>query len=280
MALTAVLAAAVAAALASGCEDMQVNWTNPFARTTSAPSSQPAAGFGEAESEGTSYSVLLKQFSDPEAHIQDANYYQKRLSEGLGWRGLFVVHRGGYSLLFWGQFRTVEAAQGNLRKARAYRAQDGSAPFPTAIIVPAPGKDIGPPEWNLKKVKGAYTLLVAIFRDEPERKYFGRKKFAVDYCKRLRAGGYEAYYYHGAAISHVTIGAFPESAVTVRPTDSGQEVKFNDPRIPPLQRDFPLMAINGGGVNEIVRGADGKTISVPQKTQLIRIPHEEGFYGP
>ena len=225
-------------------------------------------------SEGDTYSILLAVLSNPVNHVRDADYYKRVLTEKLGWKDVFVVHKEGYSTVFWGHYRTWKEAQPNLRIAKAYRAANGSAVFAKAIIVPLPGKDIGPNEWNLKNVNASYSLLVAVFRDDPKRNYFGRKRFAVQYCRRLRKAGYEAYFYHSPVASHVTIGAFGPESISIKEGPKGKILEIKDPRIKALQHDFPYLAVNGAGMNEIVY--DPKTrkeIRIPVKTYLIRIPH-------
>jgi len=224
--------------------------------------------------EGDTYSILLAVLSDPVNHVRNADYYKKVLTEKVGWKDVFVVHKEGHSMVFWGHYRTWTEAEPNLKIAKAYRAANGSAVFAKAIIVPLPGKDIGPAEWNLKNVNASYSLLVAVFRDDPKRNYFGRKRFAVQYCQRLRKAGYEAYFYHSPAASHVTIGAFGPESINIKKGPEGKILEIKDPKIKALQKDFPYLAVNGAGINEIVY--DQKThkeIRIAVKTYLIRIPH-------
>jgi hypothetical protein len=55
-----------------------------------------------------------------------------------------------------------------------------------------------------------------------------------------------------------------------------------------LQQDFPLLAVNGGGVNDIpldgqgrpLLDAQGQPIRIPGKTYLIRVPRLEGDHAP
>lgn len=222
------------------------------------------------------YSILLSVHKDPVSHVQDANYYQKVLTEKVGWRGVFVIHKAGHSEVFRGRYRTPKAAEANLKTAKKYRTANNIALFAKAIIVPLPGKNVGPAKWNLNNVgeSAYYSLLVAIFRNDPERNYVGRRQFAVDYCRRLRKGGYEAYFHHGPAVSHVTIGAFGKKAVTIKKSPRGETMKINDPAIKLLQKDFEFLALNGRSVDEVVRDRrTGKQIRMARKkTYLIRAP--------
>ena len=222
------------------------------------------------------YSILLSVHKDPAGHVQNANYYKKVLTEKVRWRGVFVIHKGGHSEVFWGRYRTPKAAEANLKTAKKYRTANGIALFAKAIVVPLPGKDTGPAKWNLNNVgeSAYYSLLVAVFRNDPQRNYVGRRRFAVDYCRQLRKGGYEAYFHHGPAVSHVTIGAFGSKAVTISKGPRGETMKINDPAIKPLQKDFEFLALNGRSVDEVVRDRrTGKQIRLARKkTYLIRVP--------
>ncbi len=222
------------------------------------------------------YSILLSVHKDPASHVQDANYYKKVLTQKIGWRDIFIIHKGGHSEVFWGRYRTPKDAEANLKTAKKYRTANGIALFAKAIIVPLPGKETGPAKWNLNNVAESayYSLLIAVFRDDPQRNYVGRRRFAVDYCQRLRKGGYEAYFHHGPAISHVTIGAFGKKAVTVKKSPRGETMKINDPAIKSLQKDFEFLALNGRSVDEVIRDKrTGKRIRVARKkTYLIRVP--------
>ncbi len=230
-----------------------------------APAASPA---GNADNDA--YTILLASMNNPATHIQDAQLYQQRLTQGLGWKGVFVLDKAGTSEVCWGKYRTVEDADPNLRIAKNHRTQTGTKPFAQAIIVPLPGADIGPTEWNLRNVRAPYTLLIATFHDDPAHKYVGRRKFAVDYCRLLRQGNYDAYFYHFPSMSIVTIGTFGPEAVRGK----GDQAQIISPRVLAIQHDFPLLAVNGNGENNVGHDANGKTILVPLKTALISVPHE------
>ncbi len=258
------------ASLASvGCE-----WTRAWTGSDSSPGMRTVK---PEESQEDHYSILLSVHNDPVNHVQEADYYKKVLTEKIGWRDVFVIHKGGHSEVFWGQYRTTKDAETNLKTAKKYRAANGVAIFAKkAMVVPLPGKDIGPAEWNLSGTAESayYSLLVALFRDDPENNYVGRRQFAVDYCRQLRKGGYEAYFYHGPTVSHVTIGAFGERAVTIRKEPRGEALEINDPKIKSLQKDFEFLALNGMSIDEVIHDRQtGKQIRMARKTTyLIRVP--------
>lgn len=274
----------VAAALLAGCETYSVE-----PKGTPRPSPlgnlfSPAAPKGQEDD--SYYTILLYTFNDLN-HAESAELYRARMSDRVGWKDLFVITASGHSQLFWGHYKSIDQAKPNLTKAHAHRTGTGVSVFGGAMVVPMPGKDIGPPELNLKNVKAPYTLLVAVFQDDPDANppYVGRKRFALEYCQQLRKAGYEAYYFHSQAASSVSIGAFGKESFTVRkvsrvgsggPSEMADELVVNDPRIKTLQRDFPNLALNGNGVR-LLSGYDaaGKEVASLRRTYIIRVPKEE-----
>ncbi|MCD6365887.1 MAG: hypothetical protein J7M14_08430, partial [Planctomycetes bacterium] len=197
------------------------------------------------------------------------------------WKGLFLVTKSGHSELFWGRYRSIASARKNLIKAKEYRNAMGRRPFLSAITVPLPGKDVGPPEWSLLNAKGTYTLQVATYYDVPKQNYFGRKRSAVEECRKLRELGYEAYYYHGPVRSHVTIGTFGPSAIETIIENNKTKKVYRDPRIAELRNVFPEHVINGNAdvIVKLVR-RDGTTFADKRKVRvkpfLVAIPRKKG----
>ena len=223
----------------------------------------------DVDKEDGGHTILLKLVSG-EDHVAEAKTYKARAELETKWKDIFLVHKSGQSQVCWGMYRSVSAAQKNLKKAKAYRTSDGAAVFAGAILIPVLGKHVGPPEWDLAGAPGKHSLLVAAFYDVPEEKYVGRKKFAVQYCRRLRENGYEAYYHHGLGSSTVTIGAFPSSSVQQDP--SGKK-RITDPKILELAKEFPHLAVNGNAVARKVYDARTRTYrSVTRPTYLVRVP--------
>ena len=157
--------------------------------------------------------------------------------------------------------------------------------FNKAMVVPLPEKDVGPPEWDLKNARGVYSLLVAIFNNDPEKHYYGRKKIAVAYCKQLREQGFEAYYNHDASQSHVTIGVFPASAVARISAPMGIDERMGkrvvrtdrlvvrSRQVKDLQTKFPLLAVNGREEMTIALDPISRVpTKVKLKSHLVKIP--------
>ena len=276
------LAAAVAL-LVAGCQQMP-DWPDWSGRRGAAATPQPAsggaaAGGGDASApEEGSFAILLTVFRDPVTHVKDAKFYKQRLETKAKWKRIFIIHKAGHSELYWGRYPTITAAQKNLAAAKAFRPPSGAVLFAQAIIVPLAGPDIGPPQFNLKNAKGAYSLLVAVFKNVPERKYYGRKKRAVQTCEALRTKGVEAYFHHGAAVSNVTVGTFEPDSVRVIWTETGAQLEILDAEIRTLQQQFARLLLNGNTLSFVRR--DPRTnqpiTSESRRTYLIRLPGFEG----
>ena len=185
------------------------------------------------------YTVMLRLFSDPTYHKQQADHYKAQTERFTRWSNLFVLGEEDKSRLCWGRYRTAEEAQENLKTAQTYVTPLGAKIYAAAVIIRMPAEDIGPPEWKLKNAPGVYTVLVAVFYDMPEAKYFTSSADAVAYCERLRKKGYDAYYHHSSSRSVVTVGSFPAEAV------DSEANQIRSIRMRSLITGFEYLAVNG-----------------------------------
>jgi len=222
------------------------------------------------------YPISLATFTVP-MHVQQARAAKQRLQDVAGWKHVFVVDKGYRSELYVGRYKSRTAAVSNLeRNIRGFRDAHGGTPYATALVVAIPTKDVGPPEWDLRNAAGAYTVVVQEYCDVPEKNYVGRKKLAVQYCRKFRERGYEAYYYHGPARSKVTVGVFEEWAVrTVRDGLMVRE-EIQDPRMKAVMREHPELLINGLSIRET--GIDPQTRRLRYRRRgsyYERIPRKE-----
>jgi len=163
------------------------------------------------------YTILLHTFSGPN-HVRQAKLYRDKTKELAGWKGLEVVHKDSSSELYWGKYISMPAAESNLKTARTWRVPNvNQAAFPFPKVVLIPGKDIEMPEYDLLNAKGYWTVLVAIYVDDPSQNFVGRdrQKHALEYCGFLRKQGFEAYYLHIPGRSQITVGVFAENAVVI-----------------------------------------------------------------
>ncbi len=223
--------------------------------------------------------ILLRMFPG-EGNVELAKVYKEHTEKDAHWKNLFVIHNEGYSSLYWGSYLNEQAAKDNLARARAYKTPTGEQVYKNATVVPIPGKDlIGPPEWNLAKAPGEFSILVAVFRNTPRAEYWSMRTDAVEYCKLLHDHGYEAYYYHSADQSEVTVGCFDKSAVQMV---SEGEAPHNivrpvivDERMNNILKDerFKFLPVNGyQDIQTVINPKTGKAEKKAATPYPIRIP--------
>jgi hypothetical protein len=220
---------------------------------------------------GTRYTILLHAFDDP-MHVEESKRWKAETLQDTGWEDVYIVHQEGHSALYRGRYPSIDAAQDDLQQAKDYDPGTGVHPYAQALVIPLPGEHVGPPEWDLSRADGTWTVKVAVFYDVPEKDYVGRKQFAVDYCRRLRDNGYEAYYAHGPAKSHVYIGSFPATAVSVDRKGNREKLAIHSAAMQQTLQDFPQLAVNGSA--ERIRHYDPQTKQlryVERRSRPVRI---------
>jgi len=233
----------------------------------------PPLGKVDSGKEG-GFTILLAVLTGPN-HVELAKDYKRKTQQDAGWDGLYIVHEADHSDLYWGRYASAAAARADLAKAKKYRTPIGVPVFARAIIVPLPGEDIGPAEWNLKNVDGAFTVVIAEFYNDPDRGISGRKQYAVDNCRDLREKGYESYFYHGPVKSLVCIGSFPESSYPAV-TEAGQVRRvIRDQRIHQIFQAFPNLAVNGYQEIIYLDPHKGRKQKVFTRSYIMAIPKEE-----
>ncbi len=174
------------------------------------------------------YTILLHTFAGPN-HVKQSKLYRDKTKELAGWSGLEVVHKDTSSELYWGEYRSTEDAQDDLKTARTWRVPNvNRAAFPFPRIVLLPGHEVEIPEYNLANASGHWTVLVAIYVDDAKQGFVGRERqrHALEYCTFLRKEGFEAYYHHVPGRSQITVGAFPEKAIVMETRASPDSAMF------------------------------------------------------
>jgi len=232
--------------------------------------------------EGT-YTILLAVCRSPAGHVNQAKHYKFYTEKHAGWKHMFILHKENHSLLYWGKYKTTKAAQPNLKKAKAYKTPTGIKVYSKAIVVPVPGKQVGPPEWRLTDTPSKYvfTILRATFHDVPEADYIGRRQFAVDYCEQLRKKGVAAYYHHDPTQSIVTIGLYERGAVAEVRKGKKYQRLVRDQRIKDTFKRYPHLAVNGRQkIITMVAPKTGKKYQTPASTYLMIIPRKKPTHVP
>jgi len=261
--------------------------------TGSAPgldASDSAAG----DSAATEYTILLTQFSGSNARTLAA-LQKKQASKHPDFDDINIIRNSdGYQLLQ-GKYLKASTAREKLNRVKSWKDTTGRNPFKNAKIIEIPGSEFGPGDWNLAKVRhGYYSYQVAVFydmykKDTPglDADYVGRKKFAVDYCRRLREKGYESFFFHGPSNSVVTIGIFDKKAIknikkkTIDPkTGEINEGSFVESHVIlskkmlKLQKKFPYMQINGGGQQDVLINPKTRRLEKRLlKTYAVSLPY-------
>lgn len=117
-----------------------------------------------------------------------------------------------------------------------------------------------------------YTLQVAAWSDFDSGEYSQTqiRRAAEQYAERLRAEGYEAYFYHGTdrGLSIVTIGLFDSSDLDIK-------AGLYSSRLERLKRQFQHHLVNGETVEVPRRGrsrSDGRPETRTQQTYLVKVP--------
>jgi len=165
------------------------------------------------------YRILLHTWNGPD-HAKKAAA-AKDAAERDGWTDLAMVGKQNATELYMGRYTSSETAEADLNRALTYTRRDAQI-FPRARTILLPGKDIGPPEWNLLNVhpRYVYTVVIMSYHDDEKDNYFGRRQRAVDACRKLRNEGEQAYFHHGPKHSVVCVGLFKVNSVRVRRVDA------------------------------------------------------------
>ncbi|MFW5839689.1 MAG: hypothetical protein ACOCZE_03835 [Planctomycetota bacterium] len=211
------------------------------------------------------YTILLQTSTGPE-HLAWVKSYKQVVMKHTGFTdGQLIAMQidENASALYLDTYETFEDARKQLKKVQEITTPTGTQPFKGALIVPVPGQDIGPDEWNLAKVdRGAYTLLVGKWQNSPDDDFFQRREWAVKHCQRLRKRGYDAYFYHAEAESLVTVGIFGEGAVEMITKGRETRPEVRDPKVAAIQKSDEMlkyMLVNGHKVYERIAQIDPVT---------------------
>jgi len=264
------------------------------AETVGPASGQPAAGSKTAAAVGRSgglklpglggggyatiYTIQCMETRGPEgARMVELMAKGLRNVQGLDPKLVRAETSGTVNRLYYGaykgqarrdadQFTPPQAARDDLATIRSM-ASGQMQPFQLATIVEMPTPDPGPPEWDLRKAPGVYSLQITYCFDKPGLP--NHKEVAVEICKSLRQEGEEAWYLHNDRVSVVTVGHFDESAIETNA--QGQVVGYS-PAVVALQNKREAFKYNSECGSKIVRVIGGKRTAAT--SVLIRIPRE------
>lgn len=188
-------------------------------------------------------------------------------------------HTGNGWLVVYGRYDSPEdeAAQAGLRWVKELKVNDRPA-FPRAMLtrikLATPGArfhpyDLMSARLRYPTVEPLYTLQIGVWGDFESGALTLDEihQRCEDNVRRLRAQGYEAYYYHDddQRISTVSIGLFDRTAIDPR-------TGMYSPAVAGLLRQFPAHLVNGETLLEPVDGRRPQRGTRIQKPQLVQVP--------
>ncbi|MCA9293763.1 MAG: hypothetical protein KDA20_08115 [Phycisphaerales bacterium] len=221
-----------------------------------------AAGPGLGAAAGQGWGVVLENFTGPH-HAAQATLRKDELEAALERGDLSVRTTTSGSAILLGSHANADdpGAQRDLAWARNLDV-GGNRPYQRAFLAPPAAGDRGSrPEFNLANAKATYgksaiyTLQIAVW-DMPDRAK--ARAEAERQAIELRQEGFEAFYYHGAQRSMVTVGVFTASDYNLV---SGEI----DVAVRAAQERFPNNLLNG----EPYRAAGERRLV---GSALVRIP--------
>jgi hypothetical protein len=250
---------------------------------------QPGGWFAP---QGERWTILCLELQGPDCQVTAGEIADVlRRTKGIDPKEVRVAAERGTARIHYGTYyrqvdpttqkRSIpERMRADLLLLKELADAEGVHYFLHARKVPFPDRDVGEPEWDLRRAEGLYTLQVAVYFNTTEMQ--SRKLAAVEKARQLRNKGLEAYYYHGQAQSIVTVGLFGEDAV-VAPVDRvhrgkvrvepGQVVERYSDEVLALQKK-PECAYNLTN-DAIWYNIDRHGNRVPVRSMLVRIPAEE-----
>jgi hypothetical protein len=163
------------------------------------------------------WTILCGTFAGPD-HASTARAVRSNLIAQTKMPDWYIIHGQGQTTLYYGFYRSINdpkdakesaRAQNDRKTVAALADPSGARLFSTVILTKLDTPDpASPPEWDLTRAQGTYSLQIAVYKDSPDR-----RAAAVQAVRDARAHGYDAYYFHGPTASSVCIGAWPDTAV-------------------------------------------------------------------
>jgi hypothetical protein len=255
--------------LPGGCEERVIgtSWGDYGDKPTDQRQPKPKA---DAATSGA-WAIALNRIEGAD-RLAVAQRQQQQLAKATG-MDIWTRDEGDKAVVYSGRYAGVNDpnAQRDLDRWRRMIAE-GAVRLPAVMLVPvvdAPQRG-GLPDYDLRTVQGreAYTLQIGYY-DEQFGKNF--RDAAEQAAAALRQQGEQAFYYHGPYRSLVTIGAWPESAITI---DLKTGVAAYGAEVVAVQKRFPHNLGNGLTINEKRAGR-----VTTQDSFLVRIPREGGAGG-
>lgn len=223
------------------------------------------------------WSVALATFSGDDHRAVAEAACRQFVQQFPQLQGAFVRTTGSGSVVMWGRFDGPRDPQAKPSIDQVKKLVLGDArPFQRAMLArleQSSDEEIGP--YDLRQVRRQnpnvrviYTLQIAAWSDlgSGTMRFQQISKDAEDYCRKLRADGVDAWYFHDAdqLTSIVTVGAFGGNAYDPQSTLYAPEVEA-------YRKRFPVSLLNGA---ELLIKADPSRpdATVPQPSRLVEVP--------
>ena len=225
------------------------------------------SGAGEAQ-DLAAWSVGLATFSGPSRAADAAAAAERFRSASRTLEDAFVVNRGNRAVVMLGAFASpsTREALALLEDVRAVRI-DGEQLFKTSFFVPP--RSGAASDLDLRTARQRFdadaTLQIGVYgrfggKPPTEREIAEFRRLAEEAASELRAQGEQAFYSHGPSMSMVTVGALRV-----------QDLEANPGILRALRERFPNNLLNGAGIREKIRTAEGEDWRM-QPSQLVGIP--------
>ena len=230
------------------------------------------------------WGVFLKSFTGighqqaAQRMVESATAIDRKLGESR------VVRTKSGSMVLYGAFEGPD--ESDAQKSLAWIKEltySGRTVFPKAYLVRTSASAPGPiSPFDVRAIRpklvreygfaprDIYTLEVAVWGDFESGEYTWEqvRRAAERHSAKLRAEGYDSYFYHDAdkENSAVTVGVFFADAI------DPQSQLVMDPNLERMQRAFPRHLMNGEEVDTFVNARNPKLGTMPQVPTLVMVP--------